>query len=41
MDGGVRSDHMVVGQQVAEAQGLHPLTVGAHRSEIGPDLGLG
>jgi hypothetical protein len=37
----VGADHVVVGEDVGEPELLHPLGVGAHRADVGTDLGLG
>ena len=41
VDLGIRAEHVVVGQQVREAELLDPLRVGADGSPVGADLGLG
>ena len=38
---GVGPEHVVVGQDVGEPEALHLLGVGAHRTCVGSDLGLG
>ena len=41
MHGGIGPQHMVVGQDVGESEALDLLGVGAHRTHVGADLGLG
>ena len=38
---GIGPEHVVVGQDVGEAEVFHLLGVGAHRAHVGSDLGLG
>ncbi len=40
VNGRVRAEHVVVGENVGEAELLHPLAVGAYSAAIGSDLGL-
>jgi hypothetical protein len=40
MDGGIRSQDVVVGEQMTKPQLLDPLTVGANRARVRADLGL-